>query len=106
MKITIPLHSFVDLITNSSTEVYIEVTDQTVTAMKDAVNHILKSQGIEKTADELFNFELSELEERTYGNERSIVITSKTDDPDVTKAAKALTDIIDSVVVEGGNDNC
>ena len=57
--IKIPVHSFVDLITNSSSEIYVTATDATVKAVKDVINSILKSQGIDKTAAQLFNVKLT-----------------------------------------------
>jgi hypothetical protein len=56
--IRIPVHSFVDLITNSSSEIYVSATSGTIEALKSVINTLLKSQGIEKKADELFNIKL------------------------------------------------
>jgi len=57
-QITIPIHSFVDLITNSSTEIYVNATEGTLTSIKALVNNILKLSGGLHMADDLFTFEL------------------------------------------------
>lgn len=54
MKLIIPIHSFVDLITNSSTETYIQSTDKTVEMVKNLVNAILDASGSPYTCDDLF----------------------------------------------------
>lgn len=53
------MHSFVDLITNSSTEIYIEATEKTVESIKALVNIILNLGGSTTTCDDLFTIELN-----------------------------------------------
>lgn len=53
--IKISLHSFVDLITNSSSEVFVSSSDHTERMVKELIDKILKNAGTEKTCDELFN---------------------------------------------------
>ena len=49
----------VDLITNSSTEIYVEATQSTIKTIKELINNILESAGDGVTkADDLFTFEL------------------------------------------------
>ena len=48
----------VDIITNSSSEIYIFAGDSTVKAVKELVDNLLKGVGSEKTADDLFVFEV------------------------------------------------
>lgn len=57
-NIYIPIHSFVDLITNSSSEVFVSDTEKTVEALKEAVNAILKLAKSDKTCDDLFDTQL------------------------------------------------
>lgn len=57
-SILIPIHSFVDLITNSSSEVFVQATEKTVETVKDIINEVLKLQNSSKTADDLFSFTL------------------------------------------------
>lgn len=55
----IPIHSFVDLITNSSTEIYVQADKHTIEAIKGVINAILKSVAAGVTADDLFEFDLT-----------------------------------------------
>ena len=58
MNIFIPVHSSVNLITNSSSEIFIFASNQTVTVAKDLINQILKLAGSISTADDLFKIKL------------------------------------------------
>jgi hypothetical protein len=58
IKIIIPVHSFVDLITNSSSEIFSSATDGTVTAAKDLINKVLAAGKSEKTCSDLFKVKL------------------------------------------------
>lgn len=67
-KYTIAIHSFVDLITNSSTELYIQATDKTITSIKALIDNILKLGGSELKCDDLFTVELDRAKfEKYYG---------------------------------------
>ncbi len=57
-SIIIPVHSFVDLITNSSSEVYVMADEGTISAIKDIINHLLKIGGGTQSADDIFEFDL------------------------------------------------
>jgi hypothetical protein len=57
-QMVINIHSFVDLITNSSSEIYVYASDGTVKAVKDLINNLLKGVGSDKTADDLFTFDV------------------------------------------------
>jgi hypothetical protein len=76
-KITIPLHSFVDLITNSSSEVFVEPTDKTKDVIYDIVNLYLKKQGIDKDAkdiiDIMFYVLLDDFDEKTQKYKEVVV---------------------------------
>jgi len=50
------VHSFVDLITNSSTEIFISATTHTVKAVKNLIDHLLGVGGSTLKADDLFEF--------------------------------------------------
>ena len=58
-SIIIPIHSVIDVITNSSTELYVEATEQTVTAAKSVLAAILKATGSTQMVDELFDVSLA-----------------------------------------------
>ena len=54
--IRIKPHSIVDVITNSSTVVYVQTHDNTIKYAKELVNTLLKVVGSKKKADDLFDF--------------------------------------------------
>ena len=56
------LHSFSDVITNSSEVIYICPTSKTIDAARKMINYFLKKAGSSKVADDLFTFKL-ELDE-------------------------------------------
>ncbi len=68
----IPIHSFVDLITNSSTEIYIQADESTISGIKDIVNGILLAAKSELKADDLFSFDLI-----AKHNETNVLVTAK-----------------------------
>jgi hypothetical protein len=57
-SLVIPIHSFVDLITNSSSETYIYASDSTIKCVKTLIDNLLKGVGSDKTADDLFTFDI------------------------------------------------
>lgn len=57
MKKRIPIHSSIDLITNSSTEFYTNC-ESSLEPCKELVNEMLKLQGSDKTCDEIFELKL------------------------------------------------
>lgn len=54
----INIHSFVDVITNSSTTTYVKATQKSIDMAKELVNAILKIGNSNYKADDLFIFEL------------------------------------------------
>jgi len=58
IRFVIPVHSFVDLITNSSSEIFTSASDSTVAAAKEIVNKVLAAGGSLATCDDLFNVSL------------------------------------------------
>lgn len=59
MKIFIPIHSVVDVITNSSSVIYTDLKANSVELMKALINDVLAAAGSDKTAEDLFTFELT-----------------------------------------------
>lgn len=57
-SIVLNIHSFVDLITNSSSETYITATNKTVTAIKNLIKLFLENANIATPVDELFDVKL------------------------------------------------
>ena len=57
-SVVIPIHSFVDVITNSSSEIFVAADQSTVKAIKKLVENLIAATGGTSTADDLFTFEL------------------------------------------------
>ena len=53
-----PIHSIIDIITNSSQESFVVCENDSVEHIKAFINEILKCGGCSKTADDLFNIRL------------------------------------------------
>ena len=107
----IPLHSFVDLITNSSSEIFISATDSTVTAIKKLVDSLLLAGGSKFTADELFEITIEDHPhydkgdqdyfERELGQRKQVVvIKTKIDSPAATQAAGILANLTESFFIQ------
>ena len=67
---TIKIHSFIDLITNSSTEIYVAANEKTVESVKEIINGILSVGKSEYTCDDLFTVEidLEDFKNNDYGD--------------------------------------
>lgn len=87
-SIFIPIHSFVDLITNSSSETYISADVSTVNTVKAMITHILKGGGSDKTADDLFEVSLS-----NGGLDGIDVVAKDGTNVDLVQAAKVLSNL-------------
>jgi hypothetical protein len=107
-SLTIPIHSFVDLITNSSTEIYIEADKGTIEAVKALVNNLLKVAKSDLTADDLFtitlltkndDYEFVENPEKVsesdegYREAKISVVAKDSDSVEAQAAAKVLSDL-------------
>jgi len=56
MKLVIPIHSVIDVITNSSTEIFTNASKNAPKVFKELIDSILKIAGSDKTSDDLFEF--------------------------------------------------
>ncbi|MFA5154170.1 MAG: hypothetical protein WC554_16590 [Clostridia bacterium] len=65
-KIKINLHSIIDLITNSSTEIY-TYSSGSVAACKEMIDEFFKVTGVNKTCDDVFELSV-DTEEGTRGD--------------------------------------
>jgi hypothetical protein len=93
----IPVHSFVDLITNSSSETFICADKDTVEVFKAAITALLKVAGSDKDCDDLFTVEVTvdkgyEESDDEY-RRQSVTVTAKEDSVYATEAAKYLSAI-------------
>lgn len=90
----IKIQSISDVITNSSTEIYVEATEHTLNGIKNIVNSILKSVNSEYTADNLFEFSLEDIDkdiDTDYPYKRNYIVTPKK--PEYKYAAVALCNL-------------
>ncbi len=70
-EIKVSIHSFIDVITNSSTEIYISTTSGAESRMYELINAFLKEAGSEKTAEDLYIIK---------GSGEDLIISPKSDD--------------------------
>jgi len=56
-KILIPIHSVIDLITNSSTELFVH-SENSIEPVKELLNELLRIEGSDKTCDEVFDISM------------------------------------------------
>jgi hypothetical protein len=82
-QLSIPIHSFVDIITNSSTEIFVTASERTITSIKELVDCILKGAGSSLRATDLYEFSLSKPyrynEANEEGNARTKAVKSAKD---------------------------
>lgn len=97
-KLIIPIQSFIDVVTNSSTEIFVEATTHTKNHIISMVNEILKAGGSDKICDDLFEIRLIDpTDEDDWSDDKShIEVTAK--NPEHSEAAtylETLSDIFD-----------
>jgi len=81
----IPVHSFVDLITNSSSEIFVSADQNTLNAIEALVQNILIAGGSTAKASDLFTFELSD---------NTVIINSKVESDESHAAAARLSSLV------------
>ena len=109
MKFTVALHSVIDLITNSSTEMFMDFSGS-IEPIKDLVNEFLKINGSDKTCDDVFNMtiipswaeddpdEWEEYKDKwTDDGESSTVLHIETKDPEFEQLGNLIRNLLDSV---------
>ena len=90
--ITFKIHSFIDLITNSSSETFIQCTDNTKGAIKDIVNHLLTANNITNvTCDDIFNINI---------DHDDVMITNLTGNGEYDIVAKKLCGLVHTYSIE------
>ena len=57
MKIVVAAHSVIDLITNSSTEMFIDFSGS-IEPLKELINEFFKASGVDKTCDDVFKLSI------------------------------------------------
>jgi hypothetical protein len=64
----IRVHSFCDVITNSSTSIFVMPTNKSISMIENLIDYFLKKAGSTKRASDVFNFKI-ELDENSLDNE-------------------------------------
>jgi len=57
-EIAVPIHSFIDVVTNSSTSIFVGCHGNTIKYAKELIDSILRVAGSDKRAEELFEFQI------------------------------------------------
>ena len=111
-QITLKVHSFIDIITNSSTEIYIQASEKTIQSIKTLVNSILAIGESKLTCDEIFTMELKSNKEEDdeyedYERYYDVSVIVKTDLPsvDAKTAAKILGNLTGLFSIEASYDS-
>jgi len=102
MDLKLNLHSVIDLITNSSTEIFVTATEDSVDIVKQFIDKILKDAGSDKVSDDIVTVRLfmDYCDGRDYDNidfdtectPVSLEIKSKVDDTDLTDLIRYIFD--------------
>jgi len=108
-KYTIKIHSFVDLITNSSTEIYIEATEKTIQSIKEIIDNILLLGNSDYTCDDLFDIELEDVSDEGYNEDDykdvSLIVKSKDQNSELGKTTQKLLSNITNIFDIQASDN-
>lgn len=91
----IPLHSFIDLITNSSSETFVAADRQTVSALEDIIDVLLSSVGSDQKCHDLFRIGL-DTEDGGYGHYKTIYVEAR--NPKCRLAAEALDQLREAFI--------
>ena len=99
---TIKIHSFVNLITNSSTEIYVAANQKTVESVKEIINGILKVGDSKYICDDLFTVELGESRDAgEYYTRCNLIVKCKdTTNPIGATTAKLLSSLTSLFSIE------
>lgn len=89
----IKFHSIIDLITNSSTEMFMDYSES-VEPCKEMINEMLIACGIDKTCDDIFDIRLENEDEES--TPATLVITAK--DKKFENLVEAIHRFINSAV--------
>ena len=81
----INIQSITDIVTNSSTEVFIRVKETAINTVKELINDLLKISGSTLQADDLFTIEI------LYDDSSDLMVTPKQDTTECIEAAVILS---------------
>lgn len=81
----INIQSITDIVTNSSTEVFIRIKETAINTVKELINNLLKISGSTLQADDLFTIEI------LYDDSSDLMVTPKQDTTECIEAAVILS---------------
>ncbi len=91
--LTIQIHSFVDLITNSSSEIFVNADGKTLESIKLIVDNVLKMGGSTLRADDLFEFALVDDPDGYHKKVQVMVKSKDTASSEGATVGKLLSDL-------------
>lgn len=83
----INIQSITDIVTNSSTEVFIRINETAINTVKELINNLLKISGSTLQADDLFTIEI------LYDDSSDLMVTPKQDTTECIEAAVILSSL-------------
>lgn len=83
----INIQSITDIVTNSSTEVFIRIKETAINTVKELINNLLKISGSTLQADDLFTIEI------VYDDGSDLMVTPKQDTTECIEAAVILSSL-------------
>lgn len=108
MIMKIYIHSYINLITNSSTEIFISANEKTLAAIRSIVDNVLAAGGSSSKADDLFSFELVVEDPDSYPTKHYLVdspegqkIIDDNEDANEYRGSKRAVRVTAKVGVEG-----
>lgn len=83
----INIQSITDIVTNSSTEVFIRIKETAINTVKELINNLLKISGSTLQADDLFTIEI------LYDDSSDLMVTPKQDTTECIEVAVILSSL-------------
>ena len=83
----INIQSITDIVTNSSTEVFIRIKETAINTVKELINNLLKISGSTLQADDLFTIEI------LYDDSSDLMVTPKQDTTECIESAVILSSL-------------
>jgi len=100
MKVIIPIHSVIDVITNSSTELFVCNTSKSLEVVKESLEVMIEAYNKLCGTEEMYSFDSMFCEPRVATDEDDEVITDYSDYYSVPSVK-----IGETIIIEGAYDN-
>lgn len=84
MEIRIPIHSMIDVITNSSTEIFVSTSESSIESVKGLLQDVINLGGGDKKVDDIFDFSIEDDGEESWTgySQNDLIIKVKEGIPD------------------------